>query len=150
MEVLDSYDGTVRAIGEGEQEEFLKHVAGMALIGDTDFMHNIGKADDGYALIDPDQAGAPIQTFEEGLFDYLEMINSGTEFNISQQDFQQALESVAREVGEGHLEASLERLEVFKEDIPAYANFEPEFIRDNFRSAWESSGEAVEAERPLV
>lgn len=150
MEVLNGYDGTVRAIGNGKQEEFLDHVAAKALIGDSDFMHNVGKTDDGYALIDPDQAGAPLHTFEESLFDYIEMVNSGTSFNISHQDLQKALERVSREVGEGRLEASLDKLEPFKDELPAYANFEPEFIRGNFRSAMEDSGPLSEGQRSLV
>jgi hypothetical protein len=150
MEVLNGYNGTVPALDEGNQEEFLEHVAAKALIGDSDFMHNIGKADGGYAMIDPDKAGAPMHTFEDSLFGYIEVVNSGTEFNISHRDFQHALRSVAREVGEERLETSLDRLKAFKDDILAYANFEPEFVRDNFGVAWESSGEVPEAERPLA
>ena len=45
MEVLDSYDGTVSALGEGSQEEFLEHVAAKTLIGDPDIMHNVGKVE---------------------------------------------------------------------------------------------------------
>lgn len=150
MEVLNGYDGTVSALDDGEQTEFLQHVAAKALIGDPDIMHNIGRVDDGYALIDPDQAGAPIHTFEDSIHDYLEIVNSGTSFNISHQDFYRALESVAREVGEGCLETSLDGLQAFNEDIPVYANFEPEFVRENFRAAWEGSAEAPKAERTMV
>jgi hypothetical protein len=150
MEILNGYDGTVAALDEGSQEEFLEHVAAKALIGDRDLMHNIGKADEGYALIDPDQAGAPIHTFEDSLFDYIQLINSGTSFNISHQDFQDAMGKVFREVGEGRLEASLSKLEPFKEVIPAYANFEPDFVRDNFRSARDTSEGSEVIERSSV
>lgn len=150
MEVLNGYDGTVSALDEGGEDEFLEHVAANALIGDSDLMHNIGKVDDGYGLIDPDQAGAPVQTFKDSIFDYLDIMNSGTSFNISHQDFQDAMERVSREVGESRLEASLEKLEPFKEDMPVYANFEPEFIRDNFMSAWGDSSQSAEAERTMV
>ncbi|MFB6174855.1 MAG: hypothetical protein ABEJ87_02670 [Candidatus Nanohalobium sp.] len=149
MEALNSYSKAVSTIGEGEQEEFLDHVAAKALIGDSDFMHNFGRLEGGYALIDPDQAGAPIQTFENKIFDYLEVVNSGTSFNVSHQDFQDALGRVFREAGEQHLEDSLSKLEAFKDDIPAYANFEPVFVRENFRSA-PNSGEVTGAERPRV
>jgi len=150
IEILEGYDGTVQSIGEGNQSDFMKCVAAKALIGDPDLMHNIGKVEDGYALIDPDQAGAPIFTFEEDVFDYLEVINSGTSFDISRQDFREAVEKVSGKVGEGRLEASLEKLEVFKESIPAYANFEPDFIRGNFRSASEGFQKIKTEERPLV
>ncbi|PSH01122.1 MAG: hypothetical protein BRC26_04330, partial [Nanohaloarchaea archaeon QH_8_44_6] len=150
IEILEGYDGTVRSIGKGDQGEFLKCVAAKALIGDPDLMHNIGKLEDGYAVIDPDQAGAPIHTFEKDVFDYLEVINSGTSFDISRQDFREAVKKVSGRVGEGRLEASLEKLEVFKESIPAYANFEPDFIRGNFRSASEGFPEIRKGERPPV
>lgn len=150
MEVLNDYDGTVSVLDEGEQDEFLLHLAAKALIGDPDIMHNVGRVEDGYALIDPDQAGAPIHTFEDSIFDYIEMVNSGTSFDISQKDFRKALGRISDEVGEDHLEASLNSLEPFRDEIPAYANFEPEFIRDNFRSTYEESSDISQAERPPV
>lgn len=150
MEILNSYDASTQAIGEGEQEEFLEHVAAKALIGDSDFMHNIGKVDDGYALIDPDQAGAPLHTFEDTVSSYLQMINSGTSFSISHQDFEEALARVSAEIDLQDLEGTLSRLEAFKDDIPAYANFEPEFIQGNFESASGSSGSPDVLDRPLA
>ena len=150
MEVLDSYDGSVSALDGGDKDEFLKHVAGKALIGDSDFMHNIGKTDSGYALIDPDQAGAPLSTFEDDLAGYLSMVRSGTSFDISKNDVEEALQDVSMNVGLEKVEAVLDELEPFTDEIPDYANFEPEFILDNFRAVQGGSKELVGSGRPVV
>lgn len=150
IELLEGYDGAISALGEGEKEEFLEHVAGKALMGDPDFMHNVGKTGSGYALIDPDQAGAPLSTFEGDLAMYLSMVESGTSFDISKNEFEQALEDVSGKVGLEDVEESLDKLEPFVGSIPEYANFEPEFIIDNFRSVQKGSIEVLEIERPLV
>jgi hypothetical protein len=137
IKVLEGHTPAATALEAGYKEDFLRQVAAKALIGDPDFGGNVGKTSEGYALIDPDQAGVPINTFKEDLFDYLRFASSGTSVDISPSDFRHALRSVYRCVGENDLEETLTDLEVFEDDIPAFANFEPDFIMDNFAAASE-------------
>lgn len=137
VEILEGYDGSRKGLKGGNREDLLECIAAKALMGDSDFMHNIGLVKDRYAVIDPDRAGAPDFTVEEDVSRYLETLNKGASFDLEKSEVKEAMERVSNQIGSEDLDCFLSSLSPLEEEIPDYANFEQEFLRDNFRKAAE-------------
>ena len=136
IEPLDGLDTSVEGLDQGDKTELLESVAAKALIGDSDFVRNIGyiAEEDSYAVIDPDRAGAPLSSIEDEILDFIESMNRMTSMEVDRSEFMGAVDKVSGEVDQDDLRQSLSELRPLTEDLPFYANFEESFIMDNFRS----------------
>lgn len=135
MEVLEGYDPSFEVLEKGDEDELAYCIAAKALMGDPDLMHHIGVSDGGYALIDPDRAGIPDFRIEEAVSNYIREVNRKTSLEMEMDDVEDAMHRLSLQVGIEDLDNTLQRIEPLEHQTPTYANFEAEFLSDNFRKA---------------